>query len=39
MMILQNKNVRQLVWHLEYVDTVGEGSEICYNTKGDKTQL
>ena len=34
MMIPQNKNVRQLVLHLYYVDTA-EGSEIyCYNTDG-----
>ena len=34
-MTSQNKNVRQLVWHL-YV----EDSELyCYKTEGDKTQL
>ena len=37
MMIPQNKNVRQLVWHLQYVDTALEGSELyCYNTEGDR---
>ena len=36
MMIAQN-NVRQLVWHLLYVDTAVEDSEIyCYNTEGDR---
>ena len=38
MMILQNKTVRQLVWHLQYVDTAVEGSEFySYNTEGDRT--
>ena len=33
-MIPQNKNVRQLVWHLQYVDTAVEGSELyCHNTE------
>ena len=40
MMTPQNKNVRQLVWHLYYVDTAVEGSELyCYNTEGDEAQL
>ena len=34
MMIPQNKNLRQLVWHF-YVDTAVEESELyCYNTRG-----
>ena len=34
--ILQNKNVRQLVWYMYYVDTAVEVSELyCYNTEGD----
>ena len=34
-MVSQNKNVRQLVWHLKYVDSGVEGSEFyCYNTEG-----
>jgi hypothetical protein len=37
MMIPQNSNVRQLVWHLWYVGTAVEDSEVyCYNTKGDR---
>ena len=33
----QNKNVRQLVWHLQYVDTAVEGIELyCYNVEGDR---
>ena len=36
-MIPQNKNVRQLVRHLEYVDAEVEGSELyCYNTEDDR---
>ena len=36
----QNKNVRQLVWHLQYVDTVVEGSELhCYNIEGDRNSV
>jgi hypothetical protein len=36
MMISQNKNVCQLVWHLYYVNTAVESSELyCYNTEGD----
>ena len=36
MMIPQNKNVRELVWHLQYVDIAVEGSELyCYNKEGD----
>jgi hypothetical protein len=39
MMIPQNKNVLQLVWHL-YVDTAVEGSELyCYNTEGDRNSI
>jgi hypothetical protein len=37
MMIPQNKNVRQLLWHLQYTDTVVEGSELySYNTESDR---
>ena len=40
MMILQNKNVCQLVWHLKYIDTAIEGSELyCYNTEDDINSL
>ena len=40
MMILQNKNVCQLVWHLKYIDTAVEGSELyCYNTEGDRNSF
>ena len=36
MMIPQNKNVRQLVWHMQYVDTAVKDSELyCYKTEGD----
>jgi len=39
MMISQNKNVRQLVWHL-YVDTAVEGIGLnCYNTEGDRNSV
>ena len=39
-MLPQNKNVRQLVWHLQYVDTAIESSEIyCYNTEGDRNSF
>ena len=39
-MIPQNKNVRQLVWHLWYVDTAVEGSELYYyNTEGDRNSV
>ena len=39
MIIPQNKNVCQLVWHL-YVDTAVEGSEMyCYNTEGDRNSV
>ena len=32
----QNKNVLQLAWRLQYVDTAVEEIEIyCYNTEGD----
>ena len=35
-----NKNVRQLVWHLYYVYTAVEGSELyCYNTEGDRNSV
>ena len=38
MMIPQNKDVRLLVWHLKYVHTEVEVSELyCYNTKGDRS--
>jgi hypothetical protein len=34
-MIPKNINMRQIVWHLQYVDTAVEGSELrCYNTEG-----
>ena len=37
MIIPQNKNVRQQVWHLQYVETAIEGIELyCYNTEGDR---
>ena len=36
-MIPENKNVCQLVWHFYYVDTAADGSELyCYNTGGDR---
>ena len=39
MMIPQNKNVRQVVWHL-YVDTAINNSELyCYNTEGVRNSL
>jgi hypothetical protein len=39
-MISQNNNVRQIVWHLLYVDSAVEGSEIyCYNTEGDRNPV
>ena len=39
-MIPQNKIVRQLVWHLLYVDTAVEGNELyCYNTEGDRNSV
>ena len=35
-----NKNVCQLVWHLWYVYTAVQGSEICnYNTEGDRNSV
>jgi hypothetical protein len=35
-MIPQNKNLRQLVWHLLYTNTAVDGSELYfYNTEGD----
>ena len=40
MMIPQNKNVGQLVWHLQYVDTAVEGSKLYYyNTKSDRNSI
>jgi hypothetical protein len=40
MMIPQNKNVCQLLWHLYYVDTAVENSELyCYNTEGDRNSV
>ena len=39
-MIPQNKNVRQLVWHFQYVDTTVEGSELyCHNTESDRNSV
>jgi hypothetical protein len=39
-MIPQNKNVHQLVWHLWYIDTAVESSELyCYNTEGSKNSV
>ena len=39
MMIPQNKNVRQLVWHL-HIDTAVEGSELYYyNTEDNKKSV
>ena len=38
-MVSQNKNVRQLVWHL-YVDTVVEASELyMHNTEGNRNSV
>ena len=38
-MIPQNKNVRQLVWHL-YVETAVESSDLyCYNTEGNRNSV
>jgi hypothetical protein len=38
-MIPQNKNVRQLVWHL-YVDTaVGDSELYCYVTEGYRNSI
>ena len=40
MTITQNKNVRQLVWNLQYVDTAVEGSGLyCYNTECDRNSV
>jgi hypothetical protein len=40
MMIPQTKNVRQLVWYLQYVDNRVEGSEpYFYNTEGDRNSV
>ena len=39
-MIPQNKNVRQLVWHLSYVDNAVGSSELyCYNIDGDRNSI
>ena len=39
MMISQNKNVRQLVWHL-YVDTVVKGNDLyCYKIESDRNSV
>ena len=39
MMLPQNKNVRQPVWHL-YVDTAVEDSELyCYNIEGNRNSV
>ena len=39
-MIPQNKNMRQLVWYLYYVDTAVKGSVLyCYNTEGDRNAV
>ena len=39
-MIPQNKNVRQLVWHLKFVNTAVEGSELYYyNTEDDSNSV
>ena len=39
-MISQNKNVRQLVWHLLYIDNAVENSELyCYNIEGDRKSV
>ena len=39
-MTLQNENVRQLVWDLQYIDTAIEGSELyCYNIEGDTNSV
>ena len=36
----KNKNVLQLVWHVWYIDTAVEGSELySYKTVGDKTSV
>jgi hypothetical protein len=40
MIIQVNKYVRQLLWHLLYVDTAVEGSELYfYNTEGDRNPV
>ena len=40
MMIPQNNNVHQLIWHLPYVDTAVDGSDLyCYNTEGDRNSV
>ena len=39
-MIPQNKNLRQLVWHLWYRDTAVEGNQLyCYNTEDDRNSV
>jgi hypothetical protein len=40
MMIPQNKNVRQPVWELKYVNTAVESSKLyCYNTEVDRNSV
>ena len=40
MMMSQSKNVHQLVWHLRYIDTAVEGSELYfYNTEGNRNSV
>ena len=40
MMIPQNKNVRQLVWHVQYEYNKAEGCELyCDNTEGDRNSI
>ena len=40
MMMSQSKNVLQLVWHLRYIDTAVEGSELYfYNTEGNRNSV
>ena len=39
-MIPQIKNMHQLKWHLQYVDTAEEGSELyCCNTEGNRNSV
>jgi hypothetical protein len=40
MMIPDNKNLRQLIWDLQYVDTAVDGSELyCCITEGDRNTV
>ena len=40
MMIPQNKNERQLVWLLQYVETPVDGSELyCYSTEDNRNSV